>query len=71
MTRTIKVCPDCDSSNIRKQTGRWGGKNRYYCNGCNQPVEKPKVREPLSQGTRSGLSKQLADMDADDVGGPA
>lgn len=69
--RTISVCPACDSSAIhinatRRQVN--ADARRYYCDLCDERFDEPAERPAASNGrNRSGLSKRLVEMDADDL----
>lgn len=72
MTDEIPACPDCGSSQIRRRTDRWdqGVEKKWWCqeNGCR--FDTPTYRERHTGGGRNfGLSSDLLEMDADDVGG--
>lgn len=66
---TIKACPECDSTRLRKITGRRGGPSRHWCDGCSTHVNDPIEREAHRETDLHGLARKLSDMDPDDVGG--
>jgi len=73
----IKVCPHCDSSELRRLTRdarksrTHGEKDRYYCQDCQKYCHDPVRREPYrkDRGAHVGLSRRLIEADPDDVGG--
>lgn len=68
-TRTIKACPDCDSSEInRRDSGRFGADERWRCVRCGHTFAAPVERSPKQPGGNySAAGQALLDADPDDL----
>jgi len=65
----IRVCPTCDSNqHLRYRPGNYNPEG-YYCDMCDVTVAESELvtRAPRSAGSRSGLAKELVDMDPDEL----
>lgn len=74
MTRTITVCPKCDSSRIRrrhpeKTASQIEDPHTYRCDHCAHVFDQPETRvaqtSPKSRAPHHGLAKQLWETDPD------
>jgi transposase-like protein len=65
MTRTIKVCPECDSSDIQVRVGGiWrDNKSGYTCMECDAHFDDAKEREEYNSPVLTGLAKKLDEYD--------
>jgi len=73
MTKTTLACPDCDSAELQRARSaamcRRSDPNEpeYWCRHCSKNVEANERPADPSGGGQQGLSKRLADMDADEL----
>lgn len=61
MTRTVKACPECDTTQInRRSRDVW--EHSYLCQQCGEEFDDPTVREPnigASVVATTGLAREL------------
>lgn len=73
--RTVSVCVECDSSEVtRGRSPAMSAKRTdhdkaplYHCNKCGKAVDITTRVSKVGGDPRTGLSRKLAEMDADDI----
>jgi transposase-like protein len=76
MTETTQSCPECKDTRIRRRNGKnecivHAPGKKWYCSSCGHTFNEPLLREKDQDKTRTGMAKQLLEMDPDEVPGGA
>lgn len=76
MSDTTQACPECEDTRIRRRNGKFGSVDidedkRWICDTCRNTFNEPLRRKRDQDKTRTGMAKQLLEMDPDEVPGGA